>query len=153
MLMCGSRDFEVIHAPIPDSEEGLCSLVTEPTQALPGLVMIHNSRTGRTGERERGREGENNSYILFDGRFLHDVCFSGLHTCAHTRLRRRVVFISYRTNPGSAWSCGDPYRYLISLSHTGISSRYLISRYVIIYLMVVSYTDNHVLCVSRDLLM
>ena len=38
---------EVTHAPIPDSVEGLCLLVTEPTQALPGIVVIHNNRTNR----------------------------------------------------------------------------------------------------------
>ena len=38
---------ELIHAPKPDSVEGLCLLVTEPTQALPGLVVIHNNRTNR----------------------------------------------------------------------------------------------------------
>lgn len=29
----------------PDSEKGLRSLVKNPAQALPGLVVIHNSRT------------------------------------------------------------------------------------------------------------
>ena len=38
---------ERMHAPKPDSVEGLCLLVTEPTQALPGLVVIHNNRTNR----------------------------------------------------------------------------------------------------------
>ena len=38
---------ELIHAPKPDFEEGLCLLVTEGTQALPGLVVIHNNRTNR----------------------------------------------------------------------------------------------------------
>ena len=38
---------ELIHAPKPDSEEGLCLLVTGPTQALLGLVVIHNNRTTR----------------------------------------------------------------------------------------------------------
>ena len=38
---------ELIHAPKPDSEEGLCLLVTEPTQALPGLVVLHTNRTNR----------------------------------------------------------------------------------------------------------
>ena len=38
---------ELIHAPIPDFVEGLCLLDTEPTQALPGLVVIHNNRTNR----------------------------------------------------------------------------------------------------------
>ena len=31
----------------PDSVEGLCLLVTEPTQSLTGLVVIHNNRTNR----------------------------------------------------------------------------------------------------------
>ena len=31
----------------PDSEKGLRSLVKNPAQALPGLVVIHNSRTDR----------------------------------------------------------------------------------------------------------
>ena len=38
---------ELIHVPKPTGEEGLRSLVTEPTQALPGLVVIHNNRTNR----------------------------------------------------------------------------------------------------------
>ena len=38
---------ELIHASKPDSVEGLCLLVTEPTQALPGFVVIHNNRTNR----------------------------------------------------------------------------------------------------------
>ena len=38
---------ELIHAPKPDSVEGLCLLVTEPTQALPGFVVIHNNSTNR----------------------------------------------------------------------------------------------------------
>ena len=38
---------ELIHAPRPDFVEGLCLLDTEPTQALPGLVVIHNNRTNR----------------------------------------------------------------------------------------------------------
>ena len=38
---------ELIHAPKPDSVEGLCLLDTEPTQALPGIVVIHNNRTNR----------------------------------------------------------------------------------------------------------
>ena len=39
---------ELIHAPKPDFAEGLCLLDTEPTQALPGLVVIHNNRTDRS---------------------------------------------------------------------------------------------------------
>ena len=35
---------------------------------------------------------------------------SRANTCAQTRLLGRVVFISYKTNPGSAWSCGDFHR-------------------------------------------
>ena len=38
---------ELIHAPKPDFEEGLCLLVTEPTQAPPGILVIHNNRTNR----------------------------------------------------------------------------------------------------------
>ena len=38
---------ELIHAPTPDSLEELCLLITEATQALPGLVVIHNNRTNR----------------------------------------------------------------------------------------------------------
>ncbi len=44
---------ELIHAPKPDFEGGLCLLITEPTQALPGTVVNHNNRTNRmawTGE-------------------------------------------------------------------------------------------------------
>ena len=37
----------LIHASKPDFVEGLCLLVTEPTQALPGLLVIHNNRTNR----------------------------------------------------------------------------------------------------------
>ena len=33
---------ELIHELKPDSVEGLCLLVTEPTQALPGLLVIHD---------------------------------------------------------------------------------------------------------------
>ena len=36
---------ELIHAPKPDFVEGLSLLDTEPTQALPGLVVNHNNRT------------------------------------------------------------------------------------------------------------
>ena len=35
------------HMPKPGSEEGLCLLVTGPTQALLGLVEIPNNRTSR----------------------------------------------------------------------------------------------------------
>ena len=38
---------ELIHAPKPDFAEGLCLLDTEPTQALPGLVVIHNNQMNR----------------------------------------------------------------------------------------------------------
>jgi hypothetical protein len=38
---------ELIHAPRPDFVEGLCLLGTEPTQALPGLLVIHSNRTNR----------------------------------------------------------------------------------------------------------
>ena len=38
---------ELIHAPRPDYVEVLCLLVTEPTQALPGFLVIHNNRTNR----------------------------------------------------------------------------------------------------------
>ncbi len=38
---------ELIHAQIPNSVEGLCLLVTEPTQAPPGFVVIHNNQTNR----------------------------------------------------------------------------------------------------------
>ena len=38
---------ELIHAFKPDSVEGLCLLVTEPTEAPLRLVVIHNNRTNR----------------------------------------------------------------------------------------------------------
>ena len=38
---------ELIHALMPDSVEGRCLLDTEPTQALLGLLVIHNNRTDR----------------------------------------------------------------------------------------------------------
>ena len=38
---------KLIHAPKPDFVEGLCLSDTEPTQALPGIVVIHNNRTNR----------------------------------------------------------------------------------------------------------
>ena len=38
---------ELIHAPNPDFVEGLCLSDTEPTQAMPGIVVIHNNRTNR----------------------------------------------------------------------------------------------------------
>ena len=44
---------ELIHAPQPDSAEGLCLLDTEPTEALPRLLVIHNNRTNRIGVSRR----------------------------------------------------------------------------------------------------
>ena len=38
---------ELIHALKPDLTEGLCLLVTEPTQSLTGFVVIHNNRMNR----------------------------------------------------------------------------------------------------------
>ena len=38
---------ELIRAYKPDFVEGLCLLDPEPTQALPGLVVIHNNSTNR----------------------------------------------------------------------------------------------------------
>ncbi len=38
---------ELIHAPTPNFEDGLCLLVTDPTQAMPGLLVIHDNRTNR----------------------------------------------------------------------------------------------------------
>ena len=38
---------ELIHELKPDSVEGLCLLVTEPTQALPGHVVIHDNPMNR----------------------------------------------------------------------------------------------------------
>ena len=38
---------ELMHAPKSNSEEGLRLSVTEPTQALPVLVVIHTSRANR----------------------------------------------------------------------------------------------------------
>ena len=38
---------ELIHASRPNLVEGLCLLGTEPAQALPGLVTIHDNRTNR----------------------------------------------------------------------------------------------------------
>ena len=38
---------ELIHAPRPDFVEGSCLLDTEPTQALPGFLVIHDNRTNR----------------------------------------------------------------------------------------------------------
>ena len=38
---------ELIHESKPDFLEGLCLLDTEPTQAPPGSVVIHNNRTNR----------------------------------------------------------------------------------------------------------
>ena len=38
---------ELIHAPKPDSAEGLCLLGTEPPWALPGALVIHNKQTNR----------------------------------------------------------------------------------------------------------
>ena len=34
---------ELIHAPRSDFVEGLCLLVTEPTQASPDVLVIHNN--------------------------------------------------------------------------------------------------------------
>ena len=50
---------ELMHAPTPDSLEGLCLLITEPTQALPGLVMTdHMNACGHI------------FYFSFEGAFL-----------------------------------------------------------------------------------
>ena len=38
---------ELIRAPKPDYEEGLCLLDTKPTQALLGFLVIHDNRTNR----------------------------------------------------------------------------------------------------------
>ena len=38
---------ELIHAFKPDFAEGLCLLDTEPTQALPGQVVIHDNLMNR----------------------------------------------------------------------------------------------------------
>ena len=38
---------ELIHASKPDFSEGLCLLGTEPTQASPGPLVIHDNRTNR----------------------------------------------------------------------------------------------------------
>ena len=38
---------ELIHAPRPDFVVGSCLLDTEPTQALPGFLVIHDNRTNR----------------------------------------------------------------------------------------------------------
>ena len=38
---------ELILAPKPDFVEGLCLSDTEPTQALPGFVVINSNRTNR----------------------------------------------------------------------------------------------------------
>jgi hypothetical protein len=38
---------ELIHAPRPDSVEGLYLLDTEPIQALPGFLVIHTNRSNR----------------------------------------------------------------------------------------------------------
>ena len=52
--------------------------------------------------------GSLKSYSLFDGCCYMDNCGnSRANTCIQARLCRRVVFIRSRTNPGSAWSCGD----------------------------------------------
>ena len=44
---------ELIHAPKPDFVEGLCLLDTEPTQAPPGIEVIHNNRTDRMVRRRQ----------------------------------------------------------------------------------------------------
>jgi hypothetical protein len=38
---------ELIHAQIPNFAEGMCLLDTEPTQALPVLMVTHSNRTNR----------------------------------------------------------------------------------------------------------
>ena len=45
---------ELIHAPKLDSAEGLCLLDTEPTQALPGPLVIHSNRTNRMASADDG---------------------------------------------------------------------------------------------------
>ena len=44
---------ELIHASKPDFAEGLCLLDTEPTQAPPGHVVIHDNLTNRARLRRR----------------------------------------------------------------------------------------------------
>ena len=38
---------ELIHASKQNFLDGLCLLAPEPTQALPGLLVIHNNQTNR----------------------------------------------------------------------------------------------------------
>ena len=45
---------ELFHAPEPDFVEGLCLLVPDRTEALPGLVVIHNNRTNRMASASDG---------------------------------------------------------------------------------------------------
>ena len=45
---------ELIHASRPNFVEGLCLLGTEPTQALPGLLVIHNNRANRMASASDG---------------------------------------------------------------------------------------------------
>ena len=53
---------ELIHAPKPDFVEGLCLSDTEPTQALPGIVVIHNNRTNRMAS--AGDESFKPNYLM-----------------------------------------------------------------------------------------
>ena len=39
----GNSRANTLHAPKPDFLEGLCLLVAKPTQAPPGLVVIHST--------------------------------------------------------------------------------------------------------------
>ena len=110
---------ELVHAPMPDSEEGLFLSITEPYQALPGLVVIHTNRTNRmasAGNVFFEVSDLSASEWLIKTVMFHVVVASDMYnrgvfrasTCAHARLRGKLV-ISYRTKPGSAWSCGDSY--------------------------------------------
>ena len=45
---------ELIHAPKPDFAEGLCLLDTEPTQAPPGFLVIHDNRANRKASARDG---------------------------------------------------------------------------------------------------
>ena len=95
--------------------------------------MPPNSSSERWGETLGVRGGFGRSYM--DDRGSN----SRANTCANVRLLGRVLFIGYKTNPGSAWSCGDSYiLYYIILYNTILY--YTVLYYTILYYTILYYT-------------
>ena len=85
--------------------EPLCTRVVTSAQGQvsPDSPMCHGPWVGRGLLRilSAGETPGTRASLQVSGRTIAGC------TCANTRLLGRVVFISYKTNPGPAWSCGD----------------------------------------------